>query len=84
MGKEFIGPAIEHFQEITAQYPEVRTRNMSGRHFRENMRRSEVVLLLWSHNTMKLVHACRCNQAPFQLSTKIPTNKYLSYTQPKH
>ena len=25
MGKEFIGPAIEHFQEITAQFPEVRT-----------------------------------------------------------
>jgi len=23
MGKEFIGPAIEHFQEITAQFPEV-------------------------------------------------------------
>lgn len=24
MGKEFIGPAVEHFQEITAQFPEVK------------------------------------------------------------
>ena len=25
MGPDYIGPAVDHFQEITAQYPEVRT-----------------------------------------------------------
>ena len=24
MGPDYIGPAVDHFQEITAQYPEVR------------------------------------------------------------
>lgn len=34
MGKEFIGPAIEHFQEITAQFPEVRTNHWVFPRFR--------------------------------------------------
>ena len=30
MGPDYIGPAVDHFQEITAQYPEVRAFDLTN------------------------------------------------------
>ena len=30
MGPDYIGPAVDHFQEISAQYPEVREQAEGG------------------------------------------------------